>query len=40
MIDFAKTLPVEQTLNHRLSWSVGTHEDGYLTGLDGLVEVR
>lgn len=39
MIDFAKTLSVEQTLTHREPWVLGNHEDGYLTGLDNLIEV-
>ncbi|KAI8761180.1 inositol-trisphosphate 3-kinase B [Biomphalaria glabrata] len=39
MIDFAKTIPVENTLTHREPWEQGNHEDGYLTGLDNLVEI-
>uniref|UniRef100_A0A914UWM3 Kinase n=1 Tax=Plectus sambesii TaxID=2011161 RepID=A0A914UWM3_9BILA len=40
MIDFAKSLPVEtgRNLDHRSPWSIGNHEDGYLTGLDNLIE--
>ena len=39
MIDFAKTLSVDKELTHREPWVVGNHEDGYLTGLDNLIEV-
>ncbi|CAL1547889.1 unnamed protein product [Lymnaea stagnalis] len=40
MIDFAKTIPVDDvTLNHRSPWRLGNHEDGYLIGLDNLVEI-
>ena len=41
MIDFAKTFPVEvmRPLSHRARWEVGTHEDGYLYGLDNLIDV-
>lgn len=39
MIDFAKTLQVDTALNHRTPWQVGTHEDGYLFGLDNLISV-
>ena len=41
MIDFAKTLRVEgRKLSHRAPWVVGNHEDGYLTGVAHLTEVR
>lgn len=38
-IDFAKLrcLPEEVTVSHRESWHLGNHEDGVLTGVDGLV---
>ena len=41
MIDFATTLRVEgRKLSHRAPWVVGNHEDGYLTGVAHLTEVR
>ena len=41
MIDFSKTIPVNSdiTITHRLPWQLGTHEDGFLTGLDNLILV-
>nr|KAG5688145.1 hypothetical protein BaRGS_028438 [Batillaria attramentaria] len=41
MIDFAKTIPVDSslTLDHRSPWRIGTHEDGYLSGLDNLIMI-
>ena len=40
MIDFAKTLPhPESSLSHRATWQLGNFEDGYLTGLDNLIQV-
>ena len=41
MIDFAKTIPVDNglSLDHRMPWRIGTHEDGYLSGLDNLILV-
>lgn len=42
LIDFAKTLDVKDlgaTLTHRQPWSPGNHEDGYLTGVDNLVDM-
>ncbi|XP_007251078.2 inositol-trisphosphate 3-kinase Cb [Astyanax mexicanus] len=41
MIDFGKTVPLppHQTLDHRTPWAEGNREDGYLWGLDNLVEI-
>ncbi|XP_056141400.1 inositol-trisphosphate 3-kinase C [Lampris incognitus] len=41
MIDFGKTvaLPPSITLDHRTPWVEGNREDGYLWGLDNLVDI-
>ena len=41
MIDFGKTVPVSDGifLNHRNEWTEGNHEDGYLWGLDNMIDV-
>lgn len=41
MIDFAKTSPLPDNVHitHRSPWSEGTHEDGYLLGLDNLIDL-
>ncbi|KAJ7365488.1 hypothetical protein OS493_005596 [Desmophyllum pertusum] len=41
MIDFGKTVPLQDGmwLDHRLPWAEGNHEDGYLWGLDNMVDI-
>ncbi|XP_030410186.1 inositol-trisphosphate 3-kinase B-like, partial [Gopherus evgoodei] len=41
MIDFGKTtpLPEGQFLQHNVPWVEGNREDGYLWGLDNLIEI-
>ena len=41
LIDFAKTIPLPENvkIGHRHPWVEGTHEDGYLLGLDNLIEI-
>jgi 1D-myo-inositol-triphosphate 3-kinase len=40
MIDFAKTISIKDgKLNHRSEWRLGNHEDGYLIGLDNLIQI-
>eukprot|EP00730_Choanoeca_flexa_P015281 TRINITY_DN6982_c0_g1_i1.p1 TRINITY_DN6982_c0_g1~~TRINITY_DN6982_c0_g1_i1.p1 ORF type:complete len:646 (+),score=121.73 TRINITY_DN6982_c0_g1_i1:200-2137(+) len=40
MIDFAKTLNRDEDISHTVAWQpgCGSHEDGYLIGLDNLIE--
>ncbi|KAE8748680.1 hypothetical protein FOCC_FOCC004483, partial [Frankliniella occidentalis] len=41
LIDFAKTVPIpdDRTLDHRTPWKPGNHEEGFLFGLDNLIQV-
>ena len=41
MIDFAKTgtLPGEIKITHKKTWEVGNHEDGYLIGLNNIIDI-
>uniref|UniRef100_A0A7S0ELU7 Kinase n=1 Tax=Hanusia phi TaxID=3032 RepID=A0A7S0ELU7_9CRYP len=39
MIDFAHANKVPVKLDHRKEWEEGNHEDGYLYGLDSLIEI-
>uniref|UniRef100_A0A6J0V0A1 Kinase n=1 Tax=Pogona vitticeps TaxID=103695 RepID=A0A6J0V0A1_9SAUR len=41
MIDFGKTMPLPegQFLQHNMPWVEGNREDGYLWGLDNLIEI-
>ncbi|XP_031850205.1 inositol 1,4,5-triphosphate kinase 2 isoform X4 [Nomia melanderi] len=42
MIDFAKTLPLPPHLpriRHDAEWQVGNHEDGYLIGVNNLIDI-
>ncbi|XP_049491077.1 inositol-trisphosphate 3-kinase B [Panthera uncia] len=41
MIDFGKTtpLPEGQTLQHNVPWQEGNREDGYLSGLNNLIDI-
>ncbi|XP_031566144.1 inositol-trisphosphate 3-kinase B-like isoform X2 [Actinia tenebrosa] len=41
MIDFGKTVPLPEgyTIDHRSEWKEGNHEDGYLRGLDTMIDI-
>jgi len=41
LIDFAKTgpLPDHITISHKKNWEVGNHEDGYLIGLNNIIDL-
>lgn len=41
MIDFAKTvsLPIGSSITHINEWIVGNHEDGYLIGINNLIQL-
>lgn len=41
LIDFAKTitLPPKTEITHSTEWSVGNHEDGYLIGINNLIQI-
>lgn len=41
MIDFGKTVALKDglLLDHRSPWQEGNHEDGYLWGLDNMVDI-
>ena len=41
LIDFGKTTPLPEgiTVDHRKEWTLGNREDGYLFGLDNVIDV-
>ena len=41
MIDFGKTVEVPDNLeiDHNTAWEVGNHEDGFLIGLDKIIDM-
>ena len=39
MIDFGKTTKVDRPITHMKPWELGNHEDGYLLGLDALIDI-
>lgn len=41
MIDFGKTHPIPDNvvITHNKQWAEGNHEDGYLIGLQNIIEI-
>ncbi len=39
MIDFARTEPSPTRLSHAVPWTLGSHEDGYLLGVQSLIRI-
>ena len=41
LIDFGKTVPVPAglSIDHQSPWEVGNHEDGYLLGVQNLINI-
>ena len=41
LIDFGKTVPTPPglTVTHSSPWSVDSHEDGYIVGLDNIIDI-
>lgn len=41
LIDFGKTVPVPNglTIDHKSPWEVSNHEDGYLIGVQNLIDI-
>lgn len=41
LIDFAKTveLPQNVAIDHNSAWTVGNHEDGYLIGINNMIDI-
>lgn len=41
LIDFAKTIPLpsDVDISHFTEWIVGNHEDGYLIGINNLIQI-
>ncbi|TRY71835.1 hypothetical protein TCAL_10393 [Tigriopus californicus] len=41
LIDFGKTVPLPEghKIDHKSPWEVGNHEDGYLIGIDNLINI-
>lgn len=41
LIDFAKTveLPHDVMIDHNSAWTVGNHEDGYLIGINNIIDI-